>query len=223
MWVVLLVVLVHVHVHVAVAHLSDPDASDPVRDQQLAQLRAIDQQQEEQAQLRAAVDQLRTVVDQLRAAFDQQQTEHAQLRAVIDQQQAQLRAVIDQQQYDHAQQHSRLLDVNKRQVSAAIRNKERRALSTTCEQTSNPRLFVQGVCTCTDDVLIGDLSVQARLDNLTATVAGLSDNSAAAIQAVNTSLWDEVRTLFDNMTTLQFELTRNTFTTGLLVDEASLS
>jgi hypothetical protein len=79
------------------------------------------------------------------------------------------------------------------------------------------------VCTCTDDVLIGDLSVQARLDNLTATVAGLSDNSAAAIQAVNTSLWDEVRTLFDNMTTLQFELTRNTFTTGLLVDEASLS
>jgi hypothetical protein len=104
-------------------------------------------------------------------------------QAVIDRQQAQLDAHAHQQDALR----SRLLDVDKRvdnlQVSTAIQNhrngvtRSGRALSmATCAETSGPRFFVQGVCACADDVIIGEQSVKDELGRVNATLANLNTN-----------------------------------------------
>jgi hypothetical protein len=108
----------------------------------------------------------------------------ANFRAEMDARDLQQQAMIDQQHAVIRELQSRLVDTGTRVTTlqvTAIQNhrdadswRSRRALSSTqCANISGPQLLVHGVCSCTDDVIIGDRSLKTELDDLAETVADL--------------------------------------------------
>ena len=148
--------------------------------------------------LRGFVDEMLTRIDRLEYANTQLAIENQQQQATIERQSKridsleatasqqqvnmeQLRKEIDHQHVDNLVTKRDLSPLQSslgRQRGPVLSNVDdsRRALSTTCEKPTGPRLLVEGVCSCQDDVLIGGRSVGEQLDNLTASVERLNSS-----------------------------------------------
>ena len=120
----------------------------------------------------ARLDSLETTVVQQRAAIDIQRVMIHQQNATIQQ----LREDIDRQHFDNLATKRDVVDLqaqrsNERFQAQQVAQQQHRALaSSTCAEPPNARLQVDGICSCSQDVVIGNRSVLQELDNLTTIV-----------------------------------------------------
>ena len=139
-------------------------------------LTRVDEQGDVIAQLVARVEKQDGIIDQQNATIDQQNSTIQQLHSDIDRQHFQN---LDTRRELASLQESLSTQRNR---DAAAKRVQRRALSTaTCGEPSGPRLSVDGICSCVDDVVVGNRSVTTALDKI-----GDLDKALSAISANGT-------------------------------------
>jgi hypothetical protein len=131
---------------------------------------------------------IRLVRAEFRAEMDARALKHqaviAQQQAVIEELQAQYRQVYRQaadlivsttmqRQRDAADPTGRAFAAGGTVTGGGGGGRGLSSSDDECAQPSGPNLLVHGVCSCTEDVIIGETSVRDALDNLTAAVDAL--------------------------------------------------
>ena len=170
-------------------------------DQQGAMIDQLVAQGKEQgdiiAHLVARVEKQDGIIDQQDGIIDQQNATMDQQNATIQQ----LHSDIDRQHFQNLDTRRELASLQvslstQRNRDAAAKRGQRRALSTaTCSAPSGPRLQVDGVCSCTDDVVVGNRSVTTALDKLGDLDKALSAISADGSLIADTAIFSAHRTI----------------------------